>query len=77
MSDNIIFKGECVNGLKNGKGKEYSDDGDILYEREYLNDSRHGKGKEYYYNGKLHFEGEYFFDREWNIKEYDIDYNII
>ena len=45
MSDNIIFKGECLNGLKNGKGKEFNEDGKLIFEGEYLNGLRHGKIK--------------------------------
>jgi len=30
-SDNIMFKGEYLNGLKNGKGKEYYENGNILF----------------------------------------------
>ena len=29
--DNIMFKGEYLNGLKNGKGKEYYENGNILF----------------------------------------------
>ena len=57
---NILkFEGEYLNGKRNGKGKEYYDNGDLLFEGEYLNGKRNGKGKEYYYNGDLLFEGEY------------------
>ena len=46
--------------MKNGKGIEYDDDGNLIFEGEYLNDERNGKGKEYYYdNGGLIFEGQY------------------
>ena len=45
---------------KNGKGKEYYDDGKLKFEGEYLNGKRNGKGKEYDYDyGKIEFEGEY------------------
>ena len=76
VNDELIFKGEYLNGLKNGKGKEYND-GKLIFEGEYLNGLKHGKGKEYYFNEKIHFEGEYLFDRRWNVKEYDINGNII
>ncbi len=33
----LIFKGEYLNGKKNGKGKEYFGDGTIKFEGEYLN----------------------------------------
>ena len=55
----IKFEGEYLNGKKNGKGKEYYENGKIKYEGEYINGERNGKGKEYYRNGKLFFEGEY------------------
>jgi len=52
------FEGEYLNGKRNGKGKEYYDNGKLLFEGEYLNGERNGKGKEYDYHG-LKFEGEY------------------
>ena len=36
---------------RNGKGKEYYDNGKLKYEGEYLNGKRNGKGKEFYYIG--------------------------
>ena len=42
----LRFEGEYVNGEKNGKGKEYDDDGNI-YEGYYSNNVKSGKGKEY------------------------------
>ena len=72
----LIFEGEYLNGLKNGKGKKYSD-GKLIFEGEYLNGLRYGKGKEFYYNNKIQFEGEYLCNRRWNVKEYDINGNII
>ena len=68
----LIFEGEYLNGNRNGKGKEYNDDGNVLFEGEYLNGKRNGEGKEYNYNGQLLFEGEYKNDKKWNgkIKEY-------
>ena len=39
---------------KNGKGKEYTINGDIMiFEGEYKNKKRNGKGTEYYINGDL------------------------
>ena len=56
----LSFKGEYLNGERNGKGKEYYySNGKLQYEGEYLNGKRHGKGKEYAENGQLIFEGEY------------------
>ena len=45
--------------MRNGKGKEYDDNGKLEFEGEYLNGERNGKGKEYYDNGNLKFEGQY------------------
>ena len=65
----LIFEGEYLNGLRNGKGKEYYFGGKVKFEGEYLNGQRNGKGKEYYYkNGELIFEGEYLNDNRWNGK---------
>ena len=53
-----IFEGEYLNGNRNGKGKEYYNNGILGFEGEYLKGKRNGKGKDYYENGKLKFEGE-------------------
>ena len=37
MENNLIFVGEYLNWLKNGKGKEYGIAGKIKFEGEYLN----------------------------------------
>ena len=51
------FEGEYLNGLRNGKGKEYYNTCKLEYEEEYLDGFRNGKGKEYDINrGKLTFE---------------------
>ena len=57
-----------MNGEKNGKGKEYYENGKLKFEGEYLNGEKHGKGKEYYENGKLRFEGEYLNGERWKGK---------
>ena len=63
----LTFKGEYINGKRNGKGKEYnykynysSCEYDIIniFEGNYINGKRNGKGKEYE-NKTLLFEGEY------------------
>jgi len=61
----IIFKGEYLNGKRNGHGIEYGYH-DIIFEGEYLNGMRNGHGKKYdsYSDGsKMHpcltYEGEY------------------
>ena len=70
----ILFVGETLNGIKNGKGKEYYGT-KLLFEGEYSNGNRK-KGKEYF-NGKLEFEGEYLYNKKWEGKGYDINSNII
>ena len=51
----LRFEGEYLNGLINGKVKEYYPDGKLKFKGEYLNCERNGKGKEYNYNGELIF----------------------
>ena len=72
-----IFEGEYINGLLNGKGKEYYNNGILKYEGEYTNNLRNGKGKGYYLNGTIHFEGEYLYGKIWNITEYGMNKNVI
>ena len=69
----LIYKGEYANGQRNGKGKEYHENGIIKYSGEYLNGKRNGKGNEYYYSGELYFEGEYLNGKRWNGKGYDVN----
>ena len=45
------FEGEYLNGLKNGKGKEYMLE-KLIFEGEFLNGKKNGKGKEYF-DGKI------------------------
>ena len=73
--DILIFEGQYLNGLKNGKCKEYDlESGRIQFEGEYLNGKRNGKGKEYYTDDKLKFEGEYLNGkRNGKGKEYTYD----
>ena len=54
----VIFKGEYLNGKKNGKGIEYFQNNKIKFEGEYLNGKKNGIGKEYNKKG-LVYEGEY------------------
>ena len=42
ISENIIFEGEYSKGKRNGKGKEYYDNGNIKYIGEYLNIKKNG-----------------------------------
>ena len=39
-NDTLIFEGEYLNGERNGKGKEYDNDGKLIFEGEYLNGER-------------------------------------
>ena len=36
-NDSLIFEGNFSNGKRNGKGKEYNEDGKLIFEGEYLN----------------------------------------
>ena len=71
----LYYKGEYLNGKRNGKGKEYF--GKIEYEGDFLNGEKHGKGIEFFNNNyeprKLFFEGEYLNGLKWNGKGYDED----
>ena len=59
FEDILIFEGQYLNGLKNGKCKEYNhENGKLLFEGEYLNGEINGEGKEFY-NDKIIFEGQY------------------
>ena len=64
------LSGIYLNEEKNGKGKEYYNDGILEFEGEYLNGKRNGKGNEYNNDGKLIFEGEYLDGKKWNGKGY-------
>ena len=72
----LIFEGEYLNGLKNGKVKEYDYNDNLLFEGEYLNGVQwNGKGKTFDDSGKLIFEGEFFNGRRLIGKEYIYDEN--
>ena len=44
----VKFEGEYLNGKRNGKGKEYYDNGELLFEGDYLNGKKwNGKIKKY------------------------------
>ena len=75
QSHNLIFECEYLNGQKNGKAKEYNNEGQLKFEGEYLYGHKK-QGKEYF-NGYLEFEGEYLFDKKWKGKVYDNKGNII
>ena len=62
----LIFKGQYINGLRNGEGEEYYDSKNVIFKGNYLNGLRHGKGEEYYLNKNILFQGEYLNGRRWN-----------
>ena len=67
----MVFEGEYKNGKKNGKGKEFNEEGKkLIFEGTYLNGNRY-KGVEYDYYCKKDYEGEYMFNKRWNGKEYN------
>ena len=71
----LIFQGEHLNGLRNGRGKEYNNfSGKLIYEGEYLNGKRHGFGYEYNADGKLLFEGIFLNGKKWKGKGYFFNY---
>ena len=45
LNGKLKFEGEYLNGKRNGKGKEYDEDGQLIFEGKYLNGQRSGKGK--------------------------------
>ena len=82
----LTFKGEFLNGRRNGKAKEYDDDGKLLFEGEYSNGKRNGIGKEYNYKYNFYsckydtniFEGNYRNGkRNGKGKEYNDDHQIL
>ena len=68
----LSYEGEYLNGLRNGKGKDYYYA--HIFEGEYYNEHRL-KGK-YFLNGKLEYEGEFLFGKKYNGKGYDSFGNI-
>ena len=68
LNDKLLFEGEYLKRKRNGKGKEYNEEGNLIFEGEYLNGVKNGKAKDYYRNGKLYFEGEYKKGKKWNGK---------
>ena len=51
----LKFEGEYLNGERNGKGKEYYENGQLKFEGEYLNGKK-WNGKGYDKDGKLEYE---------------------
>ena len=77
FNDALLFEGEYLNNERNGKGKEYYENGKLKFEGEYINGLRNGKGVEYYDNGTLKFVGEYLNDNQWNGEGYYSKYGNI
>jgi len=50
-----MFEGEYLNGKRNGKGKEYYENGNLMFEREYINGKRRN-GKGYNIDGIIDIE---------------------
>jgi len=68
----LLYKGKYLNDKKNGKGKEYDEDGQLIFSGEYLNGERIGKGKEYDGKGQLIYDGEFLNgERNGKGKEYN------
>ena len=70
----LVFEGKFQNGLKNGKGKEYDQEGNIIFDGEYQKGKKFkGTGKEFDVNGNIIFEGEYENGIKWQGigKEFD------
>ena len=69
---------EDLNGKRNGKGKEYHENGKVQFSGTYLNGERNGKGTEYNYDGTIKYdaisEGEYglVFEKDY---DYYMKYN--
>ena len=62
-----------LSGLRNGKGKIYSNkdnNSKLIFEGEYLNDKTMGMGKRYNLDGELIFEGEYLYNSQIKGKHY-------
>ena len=51
--------------MRNGKIKEFFENGKLKFIGEYLNGKRNGKGKEYSDNGNSIFKGEYLNGKRW------------
>ena len=54
-NDVLIFEGEYINGERNGKGKEYYENGKLRFEGEYKNE-KIWNGKGYNINGNIEYE---------------------
>ena len=65
----LVFKGEYLNGKRNGKGREYYDNNNLKYQGEYK-EGKIWNGKGYDIKGKLEFEVK---NGNGKVKEYKSD----
>ena len=61
----LIFEGQFLHWIRNGKGKEYYNSGGVKFEGEYLNGKKEGEGISYHKNGKIKFKGIYKNGKKW------------
>ena len=54
-NDKLLYEGEFLNGIRNGKGKEYDENKHLIFEGQYLK-GRRWNGKGYDYNNNLAYE---------------------
>ena len=63
-------KSKYLNGKRNGKVKEYDDNGKIKFEGEYLNWKKMEQKRKRIYRNGLNFDGEYLnVERNGKLKE--------
>ena len=43
VGEYLVYEGECLDGKRNGKGKEYDHDGNLIFEGEYSMGKKVGK----------------------------------
>ena len=68
LTGKLIFEGQYSNGIKNGYGKEYNNEGEVIFEGEYKDGKRwNGEGIEYNHD-KLIFEGIYINGEKYDVK---------
>ena len=61
----LIFEGEYINGKRNGKGKEYYENGKLKFEGKYLNGLKNGEGIEYHSEKNFNKEKEIKFEGQY------------
>ena len=62
------FEGECIDGKKNGRGKEYGWGKFLLFEGEYKDGKKEGYGVQYNIIGQIIYKGKYLKDQKWDGK---------